>query len=156
FELMEWSAVQEVAWVWVRMSRRLVLTDGDEHQLVVWQDGYTEVGELRQAIFQRVNDVLLPRVLKKIADGKPVKFGLFSISQKGLKYKGNTARWDDITSLKLQSYRGDIRLTIYVSGRLFPWSWCNADTIPNWHTFYDALCRTAPDRLLTTSTKPRW
>jgi hypothetical protein len=156
FEFMEWGAVQEVSWVWIRLVRHLALTDGDGRQLLVRQDGYTEAGELRLAIFQRVNDVLLPRTLAKIAEGKTVKFGPFVLSKKGLKYKERKARWADITSLKLHTHRGDTRLTIYVSGRLLPWSWCSVDNIPNWNTFYDALCRTAPDHLLTTTTRPRW
>jgi hypothetical protein len=156
FEFMEWGTVQEVSWVWLRLGRHLALTDGDGRQMVVWQHGYTEAGELRLAIYQRVNDVLLPRTLQKIAGGKTVKFGPFALSRRGLKYKGRTARWDDITSLKLHTHRGDTRLTIYVSGRLLAWSWCSVDTIPNWNTFYDALCRTAPDHLLTSRTAPRW
>jgi hypothetical protein len=156
FEFMEWAAVEEVAWTWIRLGRQLALTDADGRQLVVWQEGYTEAGELRLAIFQRVNDVLLPRTLQKLAAGKAVKFGPFTLSRGGLKYKGRKARWDDITSLKLHTHRGDTRLTIYVSGRLLAWSWCSVDTIPNWNTFYDALCKTAPESLLTTSTRPRW
>ena len=70
FEFMEWSAVQEASWVWIRLSRRLALTDAEGRQMVVWQDGYTEAGELRLAIFQRVNDFLLPKTLKRIAAGK--------------------------------------------------------------------------------------
>jgi hypothetical protein len=156
FEFMEWGAVEEVASIWIRMGRHLALTDADGRQLVVWQNGYTEAGELRLAIYQRVNDVLLPRTLNKLAAGKAVTFGPFTLSRGGLKYKGRKARWDDITSLTLQTYRGDTRLTIYVSGRLLAWSWCSVDTIPNWNTFYDALCKTAPESLLTTSTRPRW
>src|SRR5262249_993944 len=36
YEFMEWSAVQEVAWIWIRMARHLAMTDKDGHQLVVW------------------------------------------------------------------------------------------------------------------------
>lgn len=155
FEFMAWGAVQEVSWVSVRLVRHLALTDKEGHQLLVLQHGYTEAGELRLAIFQRVNEVLLPKVLNRIAGGKTVKFGPFGLSRAGLKYKGRTAHWGEVTSLKLQT-RGETRLTIYVRGRPFAWCWCNVNTIPNWHTFYDALCRTAPDRLLTTATRPRW
>ncbi len=156
FEFMEWSAVDEVAWVWIGLGHHLALTDNEERQMVVWQHGYTEAGELRLAIFQRVNDFLLPKTLKKIAAGKGVKFGPFALSEGGLKYKDRKARWGDITSMKIHTHRGDTRLTIYVRGRLFAWSWCNVDSIPNWNTFYDALCQTAPDHLLTKTKKPRW
>jgi hypothetical protein len=156
FEFMEWSTIEEVSWIWIRWGRHLGLTDKDGRQMVVWQLGYTEAGELLQAIYVRVNDFLVPRTLKSVAAGKTVDFGLFALTKGGLKYKGRTAKWADVTSMKLSTRGGDSRLIIYVRGRFIPWSWCNVDTIPNWQTFYDALCKLAPDRLLIKTTKPRW
>src|SRR5262249_4391812 len=104
----------------------------------------------------RVNDVLLPKALSKISQGKSVNFGPFTLRGSGLKYKDRKASWNDVTSMKITNYRGDIRLTIYTKGRLFAWCWCNIYNIPNFDTFYDVICRTAPEHLLTTSTRPRW
>jgi hypothetical protein len=33
----------------------------------------------------------------------------------------------------------------YTQDRMLSWCWCEVDRIPNWNTFYDALCRTAPE-----------
>ncbi len=155
FEFLAWSEIEEVGWFWVNMDRQLVLTGTDERHLVVW-NGFTNTGELRQAICQRVNEILLPVTLSKIAEGKSVAFGPFTLRRSGLKYKDRKASWDDVTSMKITNHRGDVRLTIYTTGRLLAWCWCDVYKIPNWDTFYDALCRTAPEHLLTTSTRPRW
>jgi hypothetical protein len=146
---------EEVGWVWVGLDRYLVVTDANERHVVVC-NGFTNLGELRQAICQRVNDVMLPKTLGKLAEGKPVRFGPFTLRRSGLTYKDRKANWRDVTSMKIVNHRGDIRLTIYTTGRLLAWCWCDIHRIPNWDTFYDAVCRTAPEHLLTTSTRPRW
>jgi hypothetical protein len=153
-EFLPWKDVTEVASVWINLDRQLVVRDGDR-QVVVW-NGFTEMGELRQAIYQNVNRHLLPRTLRRISEGKSVQFGPFTLRRSGLKYKDRKASWDDITSMKIVNYRGDVRLTIYTRGRLLAWCWCDVHQIVNYHTFSDALCQTAPEHLLTTSTKPRW
>jgi hypothetical protein len=155
FEFMAWKDVNEVASVWIKMDRQLVLKKGDDRQMMVW-NGFTEMGELRLAIYQQVNNVLLPKALSRIEEGKAVRFGPFTLSRTGLKYKDRKARWSEITSMKIISHGGDQRLTIRTKGRLLAWCWCDTSKISNWNTFYDALCRTAPEELLTTSTKPRW
>jgi hypothetical protein len=155
FVFLAWEEVKEVASDWVKMDRQLVVTDGDDRQIIVWS-GFTEMGELRQAICQKVSELLVPKALAKISQGKPVHFGPFTLRRSGLGYKGRKASWDDITSMKITNHRGDVRLTIYTRGRLLAWCWCAVHTVPNWDTFYDTLCRTAPEHLLTTATKPRW
>jgi hypothetical protein len=154
-EYFAWTDIEEVGWFSINLDSQLVLTTFDDRHLVVWK-GFTEMGELRQAICQRVNGVMLPRVLSNVADGKSVEFGPFTLRRSGLKYKDRKASWNDVTSMKIVNNRGEIRLTIYTKARLFPWCWCNIYKIPNFDTFYDAICRTAPDHLLTTSTRPRW
>jgi hypothetical protein len=154
-EFMAWKEVQEVAYVWMKMNRQLVVRSVDDRELIIW-DGYTEQGELCQAICQRVSELLLPATLRRIAEGKSVRFDPFTLHRSGLKYKDRKARWDDITSMKIVNHRGDIRLTIHTKGRLLDWCWCDIHKISNWDTFFDALCRTAPEHLLTKSTKPRW
>jgi hypothetical protein len=155
FEFMAWKDVDVVAHVWIKMDHQVVLKTGDDRQMMV-RNGFTEMGELHLAIYQQVNKVLLPRALSKIEEGKSVRFGPFTLSRTGLKYKDRKARWNEITSMKIVSHGGDQRLTIRTKGRLLAWCWCDTSKIANWNTFYDALCRTAPEELLTTSTKPRW
>jgi hypothetical protein len=155
FEFMSWKDVDEVAHVWRKMDRQLVMRIGDDREMVV-HGGFTEQGELCQAVYQRVSEVQLPKTLSRIEEGKSVKFGPISLHRAGLKYKDRKARWDDIKSMKIVNHRGDIRLTIHTKGRLLAWCWCDIFTIPNWDTLFDALCRTAPEHLLTKSSKPRW
>lgn len=155
FEFMAWKEVKEVANVWMKMNRQLVVRSGDDRELIVW-DGYTETGELCLAICQRVSELLLPGTLSRIAEGKSVRFDPFTLHRSGLKYKDRKARWDDIKSMKIVNHRGDVRLTIHTKGRLLAWCWCDIFKISNWDTFYDALCRTAPEDLLTKSKRPRW
>ena len=155
YEFFAWDEVRELASVWVGMDRQLKVVDQDDRQLVI-QNGYTDMGELRQAIYQRVNDVMLPLALEQIADGKSVEFGPYTLRNTGLRYKDRKAKWKDVTSMKITNYRGDVRLTIYTKGRMLAWCWCDVHTVPNWNTFYDALCRTAPAHLLVTSNRPRW
>ena len=155
FEFLAWSDVKEVSSVWRGMDRCLAVTGVDDRQIVV-SNGFTNAGELNQAIYQRVNALLLPKALKQIEAGKSAKFGPFAISRSGLKYKDRKASWDDITSMKIQSHGGDRRLTIYAKGTLLRWCWYDLSKVPNEQTFLDALARTAPKRLLTTTTNPRW
>jgi hypothetical protein len=152
---MAWNEVEEVTSVWKNMNRQLVAKSGDDRRILVW-NGFTEMGELRQSIYQGVNNVLLPRALAQIAEGKSVRFGRFALHRSGLKYKDRKTSWDKVTSMKIINHGGDVRLTIYTEGRFLSFCWCDVNKIPNWNTFYDALCRTAPEHLLMRPTRPRW
>jgi hypothetical protein len=154
-EFLAWREIKEVSNVWKGLDRNLVVFADDDRQIKIW-DGYTAKGELIQAVTQRVNEILLPKALRRIEEGKSAKFGPFAVSGWGLKYKNRKARWDDVQSMKLETFRGLTRLTIYARGGLFAFCWCDMATIPNKDTFYDVLCRTAPEHLLTKSTRPRW
>jgi hypothetical protein len=155
FEFLAWTDIKEVGRTWKRLDAFLTLTDNGDRSFRI-ANGYSNMGELRLAIFQKVNRCLLPKALKRIDAGKSVKFGPFAVSGGGLKYKDRTASWDDVTSMKLQTYRGQTSITIYVRGRLLWWCWHDIHEVSNHETFYDVLCRTAPEHLLTTSTRPRW
>jgi hypothetical protein len=154
-EFLAWNEVREVAFVWRKMEYQTVIRGGDDREMIVWS-GFSEMGELQLAIAQQVNKCLLPKVLKRIADGKAVKFGALTLSRSGLKYKDRRANWDDITSLKIDVHGGDRRFIVWTRGSLLRWCWCEVHNISNWDTFYDALCRTAPDHLLQKSSRPRW
>jgi hypothetical protein len=155
FEFLAWREIKEVSNVWKALERYPVVIADDDRQIVIRQ-GYTGKGELLLAINQRVNEILVPKALRRIEEGKSAKFGPFAVSGWGLKYKKRKARWDDVQSMKLETFRGLTRLTIYARGHLFAFCWCDMATIPNMDTFYDVLCRTAPEHLLTKSTRPRW
>jgi hypothetical protein len=58
--------------------------------------------------------------------------------------------------MEIQSGRAGRRLTIYCYGQLFSWCWCDLNDVPNDDTLVDVICRTAPQRLLTTSKRSRW
>lgn len=154
-QFLAWSEVKEVAQVRSGMQRQTVVRAADGREIVVW-DGFTEPGELRLAIEQQVSRCLLPRVLQRIEEGKSVKFGAITLSPGGLKYKDQKAPWSEITSMKIIAHGGDVRFTVRTRGRLLRWCWCDVNNIANWNTFYDALCRTAPENLLQKSNKPRW
>jgi hypothetical protein len=155
FEFLAWTDIKEVGRAWKRLDCFLSLTDSGDRTVVI-ANGYSNAGELRLAIFQNVNRCLLPKALKRIDAGKSVKFGPFAVNGAGLKYKERIADWDDVTSMKLQTYRGQTSITIYVRGRLLWWCWHDIHEVPNHETFYDVLCHVAPDHLLTTSSRPRW
>jgi hypothetical protein len=155
FAFLAWTDIKEVGRTWKRLDNFLTLTDSGDRAFII-ANGYSNAGELRLAIFQNVNRCLLPKALKRIAAGKSAKFGPFAVSRAGLKYKDRTADWDDVTSMKLQTYRGQTSITIYVRGRLLWWCWHDIHEVPNHETFYDVLCHVAPEHLLTTSSRPRW
>lgn len=155
FEFMPWREVSEVCNASAGLNRIFTVSGADGRKIDI-PPGVTEAGELRLAIQQRVNELLLPRALAKIDAGKSAKFGPFAVSKPGLKYKDRSAIWDDVKSIEIQSGRGGRRLTIYCERRLLAWCWCDLDSIPNHQTLYDVICRTAPEQLLTRSTRPRW
>jgi uncharacterized protein DUF6585 len=154
-EFMPWREVSEVCTTSAGLNRIFTVSGADGRKIDI-PPGVTEAGELRLAIQQRVNEILLPRALAKIEAGKSAKFGPFAVSKRGLKYKDRSAIWDDVKSIEIQSGRGGRRLTIYCEGRLLAWCWCDLDSVPNHQTLYDVICRTAPEQLLTRSTRPRW
>jgi hypothetical protein len=155
FEFMRWRDVKELGNTWVRLSLFLTLTDTEGRRIVI-DNGLTDSGTLSLALHQRVNDVLLPKALKRIEAGKWVSFGPFKVSKAGMKYKDRSTSWDDVKSMEIHTRGLDRRLTIHCYGRLMRWCWYNLTNVPNDGTFLDVLSRTAPERLLIPSKRPRW
>jgi hypothetical protein len=154
-EFMAWRDVQELANVWAGMDRQLTLTDAAGRKLVI-DRGLAEEGELTLAIHQRVHAVQLPKALARIKAGETVSFGPFAVSQRGLKYKDKATTWNDIASMEVHAGKGGRRLTIYTTDGWLAWCWHDLNDVPNDDTFFDVLSHTAPERLLTQSTRPRW
>ncbi|HEV3345135.1 MAG TPA: DUF6585 family protein [Pirellulales bacterium] len=151
---MTWNEVKEIESVLRNMNRQLLIKSADGRRLLVW-NGFTEMGELKQSIYQRVNEVLLPKALTQIADGKSVKFGPFALHRSGLKYKDRKTSWNNVASMKLINHRGNVRLTITRRIECCHGAGARSTEFPT------GTRSTMPfveqrRKILATATKPRW
>jgi hypothetical protein len=144
--VVRWDEVRELLYPAAAGTNfRLVTRDDREVDIDRWVRDY---GDLVQAVVDRLNEVLVPATLEKIAGGKKAKFGPLAVTRTGLRYKGKKAHWDDVTSMVIQAGRGGRRLTVHTQGSWFAWCWVDLNRIPNNDVLYHVLCRTAPKRLL--------
>ena len=114
--------------------------------------------QLRDTVFIKVRDHLLPWMVNKANSGRMVEFGPLGVSSYALSYKGRTVPWHEVTKLVILYGSGYRHLSIYRTGIFtFIWPWCflNLNMLPNDLMLLELLKLIAPSRLLVHK-QARW
>src|SRR5262245_28191271 len=113
--------------------------------------------QLKDTVFVRVRDHLLPLMIKRANAGRMVEFGPLGVSSDALRYKSQTTSWDDVTRLLILTGSGINQLMVYRRSGLGLWAFCrlNLDRVPNNLLLIELLKQIAPPRLLVPA-EARW
>lgn len=127
---------------------RLEITTADQKTFTL-NGGVEGFGELIGYVIGKVAERLLPAMHDRIARGETVTAGALGVSRHGLLLGGVRIGWEEISELRMVSFRGSIpELQVRRSGR---WSsWCSQDLskVPNYEVMVRLLESVCPRHLL--------
>jgi len=139
----------------ISLFRDLALVTCDGHRVPITNvRGYHQ---LKDTLFLRVRQHLLPQMVAQANAGRMVEFGPLGVSIEALTYKGRTIPWDDVTRLVILTGSGYRHLTVYRGGLLSfsPSIMLNLNLVPNHLMLLELLKQIAPPTLLVPA-DPRW
>jgi hypothetical protein len=130
-----WSDIQAV-WQLHRKGRGATIRytvkiRGIEKLLVLTVDHFKEVDDLGQTIQNKVSQVLLPKYIAALREGKRVKFGNFAIDNQGISSGNKLVPWEKIQQV---SIRNGV-VMIKQEGQWIAWPRVMVADIPNLFVF---------------------
>jgi len=90
------------------------------------------LGQLGESLERETARYLFPLALSAYQMGKPVFFGLLTVTQEGLFYESNRLLWSEV-KMKISEYHDHI--VIKKHGKLFCWASVKLSDVPNVQVF---------------------
>ncbi len=113
--------------------------DTDDGRRLKTGDGFTDVAQLIDAIFENCIPVLLAKAQRKLKNAEPVPFGSLQVVADGLEYGEHKLSWAKLIGPYIET-RGRIDyLVIRKSGKRGDWYSCKLVRFPNIDTFMELV-----------------
>jgi hypothetical protein len=154
--IVPWDQIQALIPA-VPLFKDLIVVTRDGQELPI-KASTRDYRQLRDTVFVRVRDHLLPLMIKRADAGRMVEFGRLGVSSDALRYKGKMTPWDKVTQLLILKGSGYRHLMVYRRSGLGLWPFIqlNLNLVPNDLLLLELLKRIAPPRLLVPAEEARW